>query len=173
MSFLVENSYPFAWHAVQTDTVPEPDAMQPLVFALLECAGEPRAALDQSEEKASDIERLEQKINLVIFMLNNLLQSTHARPESQRLRLAADSIAWQNATPFPAGQLLSIELYLHPMITLPLRCYARTTTHAQGWTTASLAGLSEEGMSAWSKWVFRQHRQQVAQVREQGQRQSG
>lgn len=166
MSYLVEKSFPFSFQTVTSDAVPEPDATQQLVFALLECVADGQG-LVRNEEKSSDIERLEHKINLLIFMLNNLIQPSQVRPESHLLRLSADCIAWQSETPLPEGQLIAIELYLHPMISLPLRCIARASIQQDGWMSATLSGLSEEGMSTWSKWVFRQHRHQVAQAREQ------
>ena len=166
MSYLVEKSFPFSFHAMQSDAAPEPDASQQLVFALLECVADSQG-LVRSEEKSSDIERLEHKINLVIFLLNNLIQPSQVRPESHMLRLSADSIAWQGETRLPEGQLIAIELYLHPMISVPLRCVARVGVQEGDWCTAILSGLTEEGMSTWSKWVFRQHRYQVAQSREQ------
>ena len=169
MSYLVEKSFPFSYQAAPSDAAPEPaDASQQLVFALLECVSDSQG-LVRSEEKSSDIERLEHKVNLVIFMLNNLIQPSQVRPESHLLRLSADSIAWQSETRLPEGQLIAIELYLHPMLSLPLRCVARVGTPQDGWLSATLSGLTEEGMSTWSKWVFRQHRHQVAQAREQAQ----
>ena len=168
MSYLVEKSFPFSYQAAPSDSAPEPDASQQLVFALLECVADSQGLI-LSEEKSSDIERLEHKVNLVIFMLNSLIQPSQRRPELQLLRLSADSIAWQSETPLPEGQLITIELYLHPMISLPLRCVARVGTLHDGWLSASLSGLSEEGMATWSKWVFRQHRHQVAQARERAQ----
>ena len=172
MSYLVEKSFPFSSHVVSTDTANDPDAMQQMVFALLECLGDTGSLL-RSEEKTSDLERLEHKIDLLIFMLNNLIQPSQVRPAAQLLRLTADSIAWQHSEPLSAGRHVIIELYLHPRVAMPLRCEARIEHQEQGWTYASLAGLSEEAQSAWSKWVFRQHRHQIALAREQEQRQSG
>jgi hypothetical protein len=130
-------------------------------------------SLARSEEKSSEIERLDHKINLVIFMLNNLIAPSHTRPAAHVLRLGADSIAWQSEESLRTGQLMLIELYLTPTLSLPLRCHVRIDTQQDGWVTASLSGLAEDERAAWSKWVFRQHRQMVAQSREQGQRQSG
>lgn len=172
MSHLVEKAFPFSVQAVQSDTVHEADFMNQLVFALLECMGD-NLSLARGEEKSSDIERLDHKINLVIFMLNNLIQPSQTRPAAHLLRLGADSLAWQSEEALREGQRMLITLYLSPSLSLPLCCHVRITGQEDGWVTADLAGLAEDERTAWSKWVFRQHRQMVAQTREQAQRQSG
>jgi len=172
MSHLVEKALPFSAQAVQSDTLHEPDFMNQLVFALLECMGD-NLNLARSEEKTSEIERLDHKINLVIFMLNNLVQPSQSRPAAHLLRLGADSLAWQSEDSLREGQLMLIELYLSPTLSLPLRCHVRIGAQQDGWITASFSGLAEDERSAWSKWVFRQHRHMVAQSREQAQRHSG
>jgi hypothetical protein len=172
MSHLVEKAFPFSAQAVQADTLHAADFMNQLVFALLECMGD-NLSLARGEEKSSDIERLDHKINLVIFMLNNLIQPSQTRPAAHLLRLGADSLAWQSEAPLREGQRLLIELYLSPSLSLPLRCHVRIDAQKDGWVTAGLVGLAEDERAAWSKWVFRQHRQSIAQSREQEQRQSG
>ncbi len=167
MSCLIEKQLPFS---CQVKVASERDGyaeQNDLVFALLECLAE-GVSIQRHQDFSSDMQRLEHKLNLVIFMMNNLLQPVQSRPEPQTLRLDTESIAWPCANKYAMGTKVHIELYLHPMIPIPLVCTVQVEACQDGWCRASLLGLSEDAMSSWSRWVFRQHRQFVAQSREQG-----
>lgn len=167
MSCLVEKQLPFS---CQVDVVSRHDGSaenNDLVFALLECLAE-GVNIQRHQDFNSDMQRLEHKLNLVIFMMNNLLQPVQSRPDLQTLRLDTESITWPNEIKHAVGTKVHIELYLHPMIPIPLVCAVEVQACQDGWCRASLLGLSEDAMSSWSRWVFRQHRQFVAQSREQG-----
>ena len=165
MNYLVEKNLPFSYRPVAAETSCDTGTMNQLVFALIECIGD-GIGLPQVQDLASDTQRLEHKLNLVMFMLNYLIKPTQDRPATCLLRLGSDSIAWQAETPLAQEQIVLIELYLEPMLSLPLQCCARIIGQQEGWCMAQLTGLTEEGMSVWSKWVFRQHRQFVAHSRE-------
>lgn len=167
MSCLVEKQLPFS---CQADVVSQHDSFaenNDLVFALLECLAE-GVNIQRHQDFSSDMQRLDHKLNLVIFMMNNLLQPVQSRPDLQTLRLDTESISWPCASKHAVDTKLRIALYLHPMIPIPLTCTVQVEQCQDGWCRARLLGLSEDAMSSWSRWVFRQHRQFVAQSREQG-----
>lgn len=168
MRYLVEKNLPFSCQVMTGSSNFKTEPMNHLVFALLECFGENVGLPQSGVETGSDIERLEHKLNLVLFMLNNLIQPNLSRPAVQLLRLGTDSVSWQTSVSLNSGQTVLLELFLHPMLSLPLQCCAEVIELEEGWCTASLTGLTEQDKTVWSRWVFRQHRHFVAHSREVG-----
>jgi len=165
MACLIEKQLPFSCHLPASSDFTQA-GNNDLVFALLECLVE-GINIQRQQDFGSDIERLEHKLNLVIFMMNNLVQPAHSRPAPRLLRLDTDSIAWQSDTAYQHGATLHITLFLHPMLPIPLQCAVCVEDYQDGWCHARLQGLSEDALASWSRWVFRQHRHLIAQTREQ------
>lgn len=165
MACLIEKKLPFSYCAGADNSVDISIVSNDLVFALLECLAD-GVNIRRQQDMATDTERLEHKLNLVIFMMNSLLQPMQMRPASVTLRLDTESIAWQTSTEFEPRSTVHIEIYLHPMIPLPLRCPVRILECQHGWCHAQLHALSDEALSSWSRWVFREHRHVIALSRE-------
>ncbi len=156
MSFLVETTLPFH---VTTDTA-QVASFNHVAFSLLEYLGDGNRL--QQNEANSDIQRLEHKVDLLLFLLSQFMQQQQKPPAAQTLRLNSDSISWQTSEQFEVGQLVSITLYVHHTIPVPLCCQLEIVEQDTHWVFGRLHNLAEEDMAAWSRWVFRQHRRTVA-----------
>jgi hypothetical protein len=167
MTSLVEKTFPFTCREIHGECTADLSSGNDLLFALLECIAE-GIHIRRQQDFGSDTERLEHKLNLVIFMLNNVVQPPHTRPDSRLLRLETDAISWQSERVFEASTCVYLEIFLDPMLPIPLRSILRIETCRDGWCRAPLTDFSDEALSSWSRWVFRQHRQQIAMAREHG-----
>ncbi len=184
MSYLVEKEFAFTCDPLTTtgastspslpDSDPSPSNLYSNiynvsstfpVFALLDSLTDYIHNLGDQDLK-SDNDRVENKLNLIIFLLNNLVGSQKTKPSLQRLRLSAEGLAWQDKRSFHEGQVILIHLYPDEVMNVPLVCQVIVTQKNKSWYHATLNGLSEDEMSAWSKWVFRLHRFQVSQARQ-------
>ena len=94
MSFLVEIKCPFAWKLCPAGDATSEFPLNNIAYTLLEETGHQGIARENDFD--SEIQRLEHKINLVIQMLGQLMQSKQSRPDKVLLRLGAETIDWQN-----------------------------------------------------------------------------
>ena len=137
--------------------------MNYIAYSLLEQTGQQVIARDNDFD--SDIQRLDHKIDLVIQMLGQLIKTQQTRPASTLLRLGAETIAWQNPQA-KVGQEYLITLFLFEAIAVPIQALVRITELDGEWCTAQFVSQSADEQSAWERWVFRQHRRQVAHTRD-------
>lgn len=162
MSFLIEIYCPFAWKSWSVDDGVTEFPLNNIAYTLLEETGYHGIARENDFD--SEIQRLEHKINLVIQMLGQMMQSQQARPDKVQLRLGAETIAWQNPDA-KIGQRYLVSLYLYESVALPIQAYVDVAENDGEWCTARFVALSADEQSAWERWVFRQHRRQVANTR--------
>jgi hypothetical protein len=137
--------------------------MNHIAYSLLEQTTHQQITRDTDFD--TDIQRLEHKLNLVIQMLGQLMQTEQSRPEPHKLRLAAETIAWQ----YPSaqiGQRYIITLFLYDSIAVPIQALVEVIDVTSEWCTARFVSQATDEQSAWERWVFSQHRRQVAQNRE-------
>jgi hypothetical protein len=129
--------------------------------------------LDQTEQLAikrdndfdSEVHRLEHKLDLVIQMLGQLLHTQQTRPASVLLRLGAETIAWRHPAA-KVGEQYRVTLFLYESIALPVQAIVEIKDVEEDWCTAQFVSQSSDEQSAWERWVFRQHRRQVAHNRD-------
>jgi len=134
-----------------------------VAFTLLEQFNE--QGIQRENDFDSDIQRLEHKMNLIIQLLGQMMASQQTRPAAVELKLGADFIAWYEPEATPSDEFI-IELYLSEEIALPVQARVVVDELDNGWCQARFEGLSYEEQSAWERWVFRQHRRNIANKRE-------
>jgi hypothetical protein len=121
---------------------------------------------DDPSASELELQRIHQKLNLLIDLLGSVLRQQHPRPDKVPLRLSWRSVSWQAAAPLPAvGELGIVELYLKETLPQPLHWPARIAAVADGEVTAEFEGASEASQSALERHVFARHRRAVAETR--------
>lgn len=118
-----------------------------------------------NQESHSDLERLNQKLDLVIYLINHATVQRRELFPVHKLRLSDDSIAWQDSRSFLQNQVLGFRIYLNEVINIPFECTVIVSGCQEGWYRATLTGLSDEEMNTWARWVFQQHRKSVSRQR--------
>ncbi len=125
---------------------------------------------EEPAEVAIELQRLEFKLNLVLDLLGHVLSKQLELPARVPVRLAADCIEWQAATPLPGSKVL-VEVYLshHYPRPLVLPGVARAATRG-GYVQVAFHDLGEPVQNALEKLIFRNHRRRVALARRSARR---
>jgi len=161
---LLERALPLSWCVVESAHTEIP-VHNPALFAMLESMEEklPHTA---DVNKSDELQRIEAKLNVVMSLLSELLQTRQPRPPTQLIRFTNETLAWQLNQALPVGSLVDVQLYPDAALPMPLRFVGKVLAVTGGWMEVDMHSLGEDEQGAWSRWVFRQHRRQVAQVRQ-------
>lgn len=115
----------------------------------------------------NDLLRLEAKVDLLLGLVTQVLAIHQPVPPLVKVFLSAQHLTWSDAL-VPAGDAVSgqlgvIELYVYPLIAVPLRLPVRIEQNGQ----ALILGLSAHARNGLEKFLFRQHRRAIADARQQ------
>lgn len=161
---LFERALPLQW-TVLADDVPPITPDNHLLFKLLDFLDEP-VSHNAKADNANELVRIDAKLNIILQLLGQLLQNRQALPTAVSLRFSDDSLAWRvGAQTPPVGTRLQVALYPDPSIPLAFTFIGKVCEVKDQWLEVGMHGLSEDELGIWSRWVFRQHRRQVAQAR--------
>jgi hypothetical protein len=164
---LLERALPLSWRVLDNAVADATPASPPntLLFTLLDTLDEsltPKAEADN----AGEMLRIEAKLNVIMHLLGQLLHNKEPLPPAVTLRFSNETLAWQVPRPVPIGTSLHVTLYPDPGIPLGMHFTARVCTQQANWMEVDMHGLSEDELAIWSRWVFRQHRRQIALARQ-------
>lgn len=162
-TILLERKLPLSWNLLEP-AIPSNTHSNHLVFTLLDNLEEPVYHKPDAEH-ASEFLRIEAKLNILMQLVGQLLQSRQSLPPMHRIRFTSDSLAWRVDQPPAMGSLLLVSLFPEARIPLALTFEAKVVGHEDMWLEVDMHGLNEEEQAMWSRWVFRQHRRHVAQTR--------
>jgi hypothetical protein len=162
-NILLERNLPLSWTLIDPAT-PRNAEPNHLIFTLLDNLDEPTHH-KADMENVGEFMRIEAKLNVIMQLLGQLLQSRQAPPPVFAIRFTSDTLAWQVEQPLPVGSLLRVALYPEDRIPLALTFEAKVLGHDDHWLEVDMHGLNEEERAMWSRWVFRQHRRHVAHAR--------
>lgn len=163
-SILLERHLPLSWSMLPQQVGAADSAHNQLVFTLLDKQEEP--ALHKPEgETGAEWARVDAKLNVIMQLLGQLLQARQPLPPSVAIRFTSDTLAWQVTQAPPPGSLLQVAIYPETYLPLAVNFVARVQANAENWMEVDMHGLSEEQLAIWSRWIFRQHRRQIAQNR--------
>jgi hypothetical protein len=126
---------------------------------------------DDRDESAPELVRIEQRLNLVIELLGQVLSSSLNLPAVAPCVLSRDTFEWSGLdTPF-SGECVRLALYLHAHYPKPLVLVGQVTQVVRsadtGRVTVQLAPLSESVGDWLDRLIFRAHRRRVALARRQ------
>lgn len=140
-----------------------------LTFSLLETLSDPQFAGHEPHHSSSELQRIENKLNLLIDMLSKLSGQSQQPRALIPLRLSCKGVEWQSdAAPDDAASLL-LEIYPDPEMQHALKIIARVvsvTEHEDRYLVRTrFTSLDEIERNCLEKWVFAHHRRMVAQIR--------
>ena len=163
---LLERALPLSWCVLPADTPTQASgpAHNHILFNLLDKLEEP-VSHKPDADNASELLRIEAKLNVIMQLLGLVLQNKEPLPPAVTLRFTNETLAWQVEQPLPVGSRLQLTLYPDPTIPLGMTFAAQVCGVMERWLEVDMHGLSEDEQAIWSRWVFRQHRRQVAQAR--------
>lgn len=121
---------------------------------------------------ASEIERIDQKMNLITELLCDLLASEAKIPPAMPLLLSAAGAQFvpQQSISLKRNDWAIFELYLIDDVPRPLKLMVRVVSDAHdtptGALTLSFADLSDGVQSMLDRLVFRHHRREIALARQ-------
>jgi len=164
VSCLLEIELPFTWTLLNSENLPEDFPMNKIVYALLDHSD--GRFSESGAEMESDLYRIEHKVDLILQMLGQMMQSGVTLPLTENLQLAADEIAWY----YPDAKMdenYQVSIYLNNNNCLPLNMRVRVIGIEAGWCHVRILHSNINEQSIWERWVFRQHRRHVAFAREQ------
>jgi hypothetical protein len=131
-------------------------------------AVEDHGVSDKPDESASDLTRLDFKINLLLDLVGQLIVANRPRPAAVAIRFNAQGAVWQAAAPLPpVGKPGTVEIHLRDFLAEPLRLPGTlTAVSADGEVTARFAPVGEPLADLLERLIFRHHRRQVAGIRQ-------
>ncbi|MGB1341849.1 MAG: PilZ domain-containing protein, partial [Pseudomonadales bacterium] len=121
---------------------------------------------------ASEIERIDQKMNLITELLCDLLTVEAKIPPPRPLLLSSDGVQFVPDSPLPLKpqDWALFELYLMDDVPRPLKLMVRVVDNnpeaPENAVTLSFADLSDGVQSMLGRLVFRHHRREVALARQ-------
>ena len=176
-SSLYEDDFPFVWRSLAELGPADLEHMdthnEDILRACL--AMDSGAAEFGSEHGAVDVgalEMIDQKLKLILDLLGHLMRKELDLPAPRRLSLGTREIAWDEArTPPATGQEVLLELYPYNVFPRPLRLPGRIeSVHRDEDGRARVVARFEEPVEVVTelleKWIFRNHRRQIAQRRQ-------
>lgn len=127
-------------------------------------------AKDEEKPWLADLARLEFKLDVLLATLGRLLAKDASVPAGVPLRMYAGGVEWLTTGQRPlTGVRGRVTLYVNPAFPRPLVLHGEVTGHrsdAQGlWAQFAFAGLGAGVVDLLERFVFRQHRRQVAGAR--------
>jgi len=115
--------------------------------------------------------RIEQRLNLVIELLGQVLLNATQLPSSAPCILTRDALEWSGHDTPEQGDCVRLSLYLHAHYPKPLVLFGQVTQVVRGAdpgrVTVQLAQLSESVGDWLDRLIFRAHRRRVASARRQ------
>lgn len=163
-NILLERKLPLHWQVLNTSSTPLHPEHNQLILGLLDTLEEPVHGKPENEQDR-ELQRIDAKLNLILQLLNQLLQLRQSPLTAVPIRFRSDTLAWQVEQAPAIGTHVHVSLYPEASIPLAIHFEASVVAIADGWMEVSILGLSEDEQAMWSRWIFRQHRRQVAQAR--------
>lgn len=157
------------------DTVSAPSLRQSnmLAFALLESFNEQPAATHETHHSSPDLQRIENKLNILIEMVSQLSGQSQQTQQSfvpVPVRLSSKGLEWLSDTAIDETALL-LELRLDNEMPHALKIIAEvisvTAQGAQYRVRTHFTSMDETEENQLEKWIFTHHRRRVAQARSQ------
>ena len=126
---------------------------------------------DDRDESAPELVRIEQRLNLVIELLGQVLAKSLDLPAAAACTLRHESFAWTGHELPSSGECVRLALYLHAHYPKPLVLFGHVTHLERGEetqrVTVQLAPLSESVGDWLDRLIFRAHRRRIALARRQ------
>lgn len=156
---------PLAWLPDGTDPRPNTQLMDDAQRLLSTCAmlEETRHRNEDSNGVEAEIERLQQKLNLVLEMVGALVVAQQARPAPVPVSLSSEGLLWLgDAANLNTGSSGLVCLHLHRALVQPLVLPATIVHAGGGEISARFQRLNPACQSELERHVFLRHRRAIA-----------
>lgn len=135
-------------------------------MAILPALEEPDAHVADGNPPNADYARLETKLDLILELLGEVFQQKKPMPANVPFQLSARGIVWLSDAAPAVNSNIELQLYLSTQLFVPLYLSAQVV-HVEdvGSTQRIQASFlpMEEALQEWlEKYIFRQHRREVA-----------
>ncbi|MFV0275748.1 MAG: PilZ domain-containing protein [Parahaliea sp.] len=167
------------WHYAQVPT--ERDHLDRIsisneqLLRLLSATGEVSTGGKELEDAGSgtsqELQKLDLKINLLLDLVSTLIYRDGSIPLPSLAEVSASGVRWcPEGAPGPEpGTTVFLEVYIQRGLPKPLCWYAQVETCGllgeREAVSARFLGMAGPAAQALEKWLFRQHRRQVASAR--------
>ena len=162
-----EGNIPFTWENLPGN-YPAPETVLTQLQALDSTTSQTN---ENSDLHAQAWWRIEQKLNILLGLLPNIPAINAHLPAQHFVHFDAHGLDWLSASDIPTNKSGLAVLHLAGSLPLPLALPAQVIgyeKHADHYLVSiQWAGWSEELQSAFDKFLFRHHRQQIRQQRQQ------
>jgi hypothetical protein len=135
------------------------------VLALLGSLDEPLPLAEDEPQIAAQLQRLDQKLDLLLDLVGHWLSRDRALPAAQPARISVVGVVWLAQLPPGPGR---IDIYLHASLPVALQLPAVLQVLADGRMLAKFQGLDAQVTDGLERYIFRRHRRAVAQTRRPG-----
>lgn len=162
-----EGLIPLAWRARAT-ALGEPELMaiseadQALLDAIMVMDLPSKLDSEERDSVQLDLHRLDAKVDLLLGMINRLLAFHEPPRQPVPVRLSSRMVRWQGGVAPAAGEQGILDVFVHPLASAPLQLPVEIT----GAGVARILALNVGARNAFEKFLFRQHRRQVAEARQ-------
>ncbi len=152
------------WSLLTTGDAYSEFPMNHIAYSLIEQNDEQYNHTD--DEHDSELQRIENKVNLILKILGQMMHANSTLPDKARVKLGAEELAWYNPEA-KVDQYYQTTLYLNEDHCVPIKMIVKVNNLESGWCHARIEQQRLDEQSAWERWVFRQHRRNVAIARAQ------
>lgn len=118
---------------------------------------------EESSVPAADVHRLDIKMNLVLAMLSRLMAHHALVPTVHEVVLADRFVVWRDAPIWQPGDQGVLDVFIDPLLALPLRLPMSIDEDGRG----LFDGLTASSLQGIERFLFRQHRRDVAVSKQQ------
>ncbi|MDD3650269.1 PilZ domain-containing protein [Immundisolibacter sp.] len=132
------------------------------LLAVLGSLEEPPPLPDAPPQLALHLQRLDQKLDLLLDLVGCWLGRDRPLPPAQPVRLGVRGVLWQAELPAGPGR---VSLYLRAGLPAPLQLPALLRPLGDGRVLAEFQHLEPPVVEALERYLFRCHRRAVAQAR--------
>lgn len=158
---------PLRWQPLAAPLAPAPlQALQEQNLRMLAVV----AALEERHQRPHDahepllleLEKLQQKLDLMMLMFGRFLSRLDPPAPTRALRLSVSGVCWQPGDEAPADGPGLLQLHLHPCVPEPLTWPARLVGRHGDEVCARFDAFGEALEAALERHVFLHHRRSVA-----------
>jgi hypothetical protein len=139
------------------------DASNEGLLLRLESMETVHAEADESNEMLHEIRRLENKVDLALDLIMDLVSKSSPQPPSTHVRFNEYGLEWQGVSGLAAGSKVLISLYLNPRFPRPL--FLTGTLLQRDPNIVEFDEMPETINDYLTRFIFRQHRRQIARQR--------
>jgi hypothetical protein len=118
---------------------------------------------DETDELRMEIQRLENKVDLMLDMLMELASRANPPPQEVQVRFNEYALEWRDEPAVTPGQWVELSLYLNPRFPQPLLLPGVVDQNDPN--VVHFEELTENFRDLLSRFIFRQHRRLVARKR--------